>query len=379
MPDRCHRLAPRQRGFSLVELMVAVTIGSAIVLLLATLTGGFERQKNITVGAGSTGDASAVALGLMRSAIGSAGHGLNFPNAIGCQFRLYREADDAEVLFTNTTALPNPPGLFPVFIAQGAAGASDTLTVASGSSRQFSETFLQTTHNGDTAALVTASGLGFFPPSLATPGQGDVILLTQTAGGPCRIREVSARVGNTLSHAGGAVRFNDPDGTGAGLVFNAGGPTNGGAKLTNLGLNPTIRQFTVANQRFTMAELFAGTNDVLFDHAITLQAQYGFFNAATGALDWCDTRGGAGCAAATWDLLSAVRLALVLRSPNLDCAANSPTTITWAEEDERSAPDGTAWTWGSFDVSGLTNASCYRYQVVQTIAPVRNMLWSATQ
>lgn len=375
MPDCTKPLRnSRQRGLSLIELMVSLAIGMAIVLLLTTLTIDFERQKRISVGSGGTGDAAAVAIGLMRTAIGSAGHSINFPNAIGCQFRLFRETDNTAVVFDATTALPSPPGLFPVFIGQGAAGASDMLTVASGNSRQFAETFLQTTHPGDNTGLITASSLGFFPPPLATPGRGDVVLLTQTQNGPCRIREVSGRSGSTLLNAAGSVRFNEP--AGLGQVFNAGGPANGGAKLTNLGPNPSLQQFTVTNQRFMVADQFAGTNDVMFDHAITLQAQYGFFNATTSTTDWCDVRGGPGCAGATWAQLTAVRLALVLRSPNLDCTANSPTTLTWGSTD---APDGTAWTWGSFDVSALPNASCYRYQVVQSVVSVRNMIWSHTQ
>lgn len=364
----------RQRGLSLIELMVSIAIGSAIILLLTTLTIDFERQKRISVGSGSTGDAAAVAIGLMRTAIGSAGHSINFPNAIGCQFRLFREADNTAVVFNTTTALPNPPGLFPVFIGQGAAGASDMLTVASGNSRQFAETILQTTHAGDNGDLITASSLGFFPPPLASPGRGDVVLLTQAPNGPCRIREISGRTANDLVNAAGVVRFNDP--TGIGQQFNAGGPSNGGAKLTNLGPNPSLLQFTVTNQNFVVIDQFAGTNDVMFDHAITLQAQYGFYNVTTSTTDWCDVRNGPGCVGAPWTQLTAVRLALVLRSPNLDCAANSGTTLTWGPT---AAPDGTAWTWGSIDVSALPNASCYRYQVVQTVVPVRNMIWSPAQ
>lgn len=366
--------AARQRGLSLIELMVSITIGMAIVLLLTTLTVDFERQKRISVGAGSTGDAGSVAIGLMRSAIGSAGHSISFPNAIGCQFRLFREADNTAVVFDEDTALPNPPGLFPVFIGQGAAGQPDVITVASGNSRQFAETILQTTHSGDNSNLVTASSLGFFPPPLATPGRGHVVLLTQAQNGPCRIREVSGRNGTALLNEAGAVRFNEP--TGIGQAFNAGGPTNGGAKLTNLGPNPSLMQFTVTNQRFMVAEQFAGTNDVLFDNAITLQAQYGFYNATTGTTDWCDVQGGVGCAGAPWTQLTAIRLALVLRSPNLDCAANSPTTLNWGPT---AAPDGTDWTWGTLDVSALPNASCYRYQVVQSVVSVRNMIWNQAQ
>lgn len=375
MPDCTRHLrVVHQRGLSLIELMVAIAIGTAIILLLTTLTVDFERQKRVSVGSGSTGDAAAVAIGLMRTAIGSAGHSINFPNAIGCQFRLFREADNTAVVFDTSTVLPNPPGLFPVFIGQGAAGASDMLTVASGNSRQFAETILQTTHTGDSSGLITASSLGFFPPPLATPGRGDVVLLTQALNGPCRIREVSGRTGSTLLNASGVVRFNES--TGIGQTFNAGGPANGGAKLTNLGPNPSLLQFTVTNQRFMVADQFAGTNDVMFDHALSLQAQYGFFNATTSTTDWCDVRGGAGCAGAPWTQLTAVRLALVLRSPNLDCTANSPTTLTWGPT---AAPDGTAWTWGSLDVSALPNASCYRYQVVQSVVSVRNMIWSQAQ
>lgn len=360
-----------QRGLSLVEVMVSIVIGLVILLLLSTLTVDYDRQKRITVGSSDIGDASAVIINTLRIAVGAAGYSINFPDAVGCQFRLYREADDTLVEFNATTALPDPPGLFPVFIGQGAAGASDTITIAMGSSRQFAESFLRNVHPADSTVFSVDNTLGFLPPPLVTPDRGDVLLFTQGLNNPCRVREITSRTATTLTTDSGVVRFNEPGGIG--VIFNPNGPANNGARITNLGPNPSILQYTVVNQQFTVTDRFAGTANVLLDNVLAFQAQYGFFNPTTSSTDWCDVRTGPGCPAAVWTQLSQIRIAIVLRSPNLDCSVNSPTSLTWGPV---AAADGTAWSWGSVNFSALPNARCYRYQVVQSVIPVRNMLWS---
>lgn len=360
-------------GVTLIELMVSMAIGMIIVLALTQITVDFERQKRVTLGSSDTGDASISAMVLMRSSLASAGYSLNSPSAVGCQLSFYRETDSTAVSFSdadpaNPANLPNPPRLYPVYIAQGASGASDTVTILGGSGRRYAETLIQTSHSGDTSDFVTMGTLGFLPPSTGEPG--DVALITQdTLDQPCVMVEVTARSGNNISHLSGSnSRYNNPAGTGQTFAANT-------SKMINLGRTPFIQQFSIVNGRFQQFDFLTGTTNVLLDNAISLQAQYGFKNASTGLVNWCDTQGGTGCAGAIWANLNAVRLALVLRNANKDCSANSPTTLYVPTGSDPATTSNLPW--ATVSLSGISDASCYRYQVVESVVPLRNVIWSA--
>ncbi len=365
-------------GVTLIELMVAMAIGMVIVLGLTQITVDFERQKRITVGSSDTGDAAISTMALLRSSLVSAGHSMNSPAAVGCQLSFYRESDATAVSFADAdpaspSSLINPPRLYPVYLAQGASGASDTVTIASGTGRRYAETMLQSAHSGDTSDMITTGSLGFLPPA---PGQpGDVALLTHNgAGRPCVILEVTARNGNNISHLSGTnTRYNNPSGTGQSFPANS-------AKLTSLGRNPVIEQFSVVNGRFQQFNFLSGTTNVLFDNAISLQAQYGFRDATTNLVNWCDTPGGTGCTGVTWsgvDLstLTAARLALVLRNPDRDCSVNTPTTLYIPAGSDPATANNLPW--ATVSLAGVTDAKCYRYQIVESVVPLRNVIWSA--
>jgi type IV pilus assembly protein PilW len=360
----------RQRGYSLIELMISLVIGLVVILALTQVTIQFERQKRTTVGAGDATDAANVALQLMRNGIMSAGHGINFANAIGCALSVYRGASNTALTLDATNAAL--PGLFPVFITPGTGAASDTLTVAAGNSRRFAETGLFTAHIGDNSDFVTDSNFGF--------QTNDLVLLTEVAGGPCAIRQLSANLSEgspptsltDLQHQAG-VGINNP----AGVVTAAAVPIafTGAAKVTNLGTAFTINQYTVANNNMQVTELITNSVDTVFANAMTLQAQYGFRNAA-GTTDWCDTIADAtDCPtitnnAAGWVRLNAIRLALIIRNSQFENQARD------ADNNCTTSPEDLTWSWGSFSLAGITDARCYRYQVAETIVPVRNLLWS---
>lgn len=372
-PSACRRAA----GVTLIELMVSMAIGMIIVLALTQITVDFERQKRVTIGSSDSGDSAISAMVLMRSSLASAGHSMNSSAAVGCQLSFYRETDSTAVSFsdadpTSPANLPNPPRLYPVYIAQGASGAADTVTILGGSGRRYAETLIQTSHSGDTSDFVTMGNLGFLPPSAGEPG--DVALVTQDAlGQPCAIVEVTARSGNNISHLSGSnSRYNNPAGTGQTFAANT-------SKMTNLGRNPLIQQFSIVNGRFQQFDFLTGTTNVLFDNAISLQAQYGFRNASTGLVNWCDTQGGTGCPSGVggveWPDLNAVRLALVLRNANKDCSANSPTTLYVPTGSDPATTSNLPW--ATVSLAGISDASCYRYQVVESVVPLRNVIWSA--
>lgn len=394
------------RGAGIVELMVAIVIGLIIVLALSRVAVDFDRQQRASVGSGDVGDSASMAAYVLRGSLMSAGHSINFPGAIRCPITIYREADDTSFSFPNPTPPtppavdPDPPGLLPVFIAQGAAGASDVMTVAAGSGRRFLEAGLFSTHDGSTSDFVTDSAFGFL--------RSDMVIVSDT-GRPCAIRQLSADppalpippgalsapAPTNLVHQAGTqyTKFNDSDGVrhhGVAISYSAN------AKVTNLGAGPplgtglSIHRFSVNGNNFQRFNMMTNTTETLFGNVMTFQAQYGF-RTATNTIEWCDTPGDANCASITddaigWRRLNAVRIAMVIRNPQLerdadgvyDGCTTSAATLTWWDDDG-AGPNAARGSWNvSADADGRSGR-CYRHYVVETTVPLKNMIWNMEQ
>ena len=131
--------APRQRGFSLIELMVSLAIGLVLTLAITVLLTRNEAGRR---GLNSSNDmeqtGAYLALQLDRS-LRSAGSSFThrWSNAYGCQIRAARAGDDilplAEALDAPFDDLPLAVRLAPVLIYPAAAGdGGDVLSIMAG-------------------------------------------------------------------------------------------------------------------------------------------------------------------------------------------------------------------------------------------------------
>jgi type IV pilus assembly protein PilW len=122
-----------------------------------------------------------------------------------------------------------------------------------------------------------------------------------------------------------------------------------------------------------------GTTYTLASGVVDMQLQYGVSTSAndptvaddTGWVDATGDWGGAPLDAAHAQLVKAVRVAVVARSQEYekpDSGSCSTTTTTMAS----------GWsTWATFDPTKYsTDWACYRYKVVETEIPLRNMIWA---
>lgn len=337
----------RQRGFSIVELMVAMVIGLVSILVLMQVGVSFEEQKRSTVGGSGAVDSSGVALNQLRRELSLAGNGLNHADVIGCSLTVYRAAN-ASVL-TET--------LLPVRITKGTNGASDMIEVRAGDIRRFVETGLFSDHIGDVSPYVTDNNYGFM--------QGDAFIVVQPSANPCVIGEVSAAATNTtnVAQAAAGTRFNKPGGSG--IAFSAL------ARLINLGPNPLFSRFSVSGTTLQRLNQLTLVTEDLLQGVMLLQAQYGFATVANG-LVWSNTvmdADGDGTAGDDddWLRLNAVRVAVVVRQEQMekpDSEGNCSTTGS-----------SVTWSFGSYAVTGDA-ARCYRYRVAETVVPLRNLIWS---
>jgi type IV pilus assembly protein PilW len=358
-------------GFSLVEMMVGVAIGLIGILVVFQMLNTWDQRKRSTVAGSDAQIAGGISMFTLERDLKLAGWGFGQAPAsiMGCNVKAKNSklsAAEADVSFN----------LYPIEIAQGAAGVPDEIRVLYGNSAFFASarSFTQSSPS----QKKTESRGGFL--------LGDVIIAagTHTTPATCIMAEVTANNDtDTLSIDHGASsytsnatgdntlpRYNDS--TVLGTAFPSGG------SLFNLGPNPQRRIWSIAERRKLIWRESLNTaatqlNEVT-DGIINMQAQYGVNTATSPAIevDWTTTT------PTDWTKLLAIRVGLLARSQQYEKAAVTTVNPSWAEGDfVMTNVDG------STD-SGATNLSPnnwrnYRYRVYEKVIPIRNVIWGSVQ
>src|SRR5882762_8879298 len=281
------------RGFSMVELLVAMLIGLIGMIIIFQV---FEVSENIKRSTTSGGDAQqngVIALYTMERDFKNAGMGFNDTTSVGCNI----------VGFDSKRATPNfPPAgvtmkLAPVFITSGAATtAPDQISVLYGSQPQAAASVtLSTDMAAPTDDLLVSNPFGYNP--------GDLLLLVEpNSGKNCSIMEFNRIQGgnsnqlkhdNTLYLSGGVARtprFNPVGGLGVvydgyntpnvSRVFNLGNLylPPGGTVPVNL---PVYNFYGIANGSLTATSQFLIDNNgqptatSVADNIVHMRALYG--------------------------------------------------------------------------------------------------------
>ncbi|MBX3678057.1 MAG: PilW family protein [Rhodocyclaceae bacterium] len=391
MPALMHK----NRGLSLIELMVGVVIGMIAIIIIMQVAITFEGQKRTTVGTAGAMDEGAVGLFTLRKEIQSAGYGMADPDLLACLVQAH------EARFDNlATAADFSFSIFPVLITQGVGGAPDSITVNYSSSPMLAtaasliqnfpgdETTNLKLNNrygfnaGDVVILANPTVLAPSPPSPAGTRQCSMYQVTALPAAAGETDEVKHELAQYVNSAGATVpsRFNKSGGLGIAYPANT-------TKIFNLGGNPVSSVFSIVNNQLVFQDQLTGspTPLVLLDNVISFQAQYGF-DTRPGAqvnlqvTQFSDTvidADGSGVAGNSddWMRLGAVRVAIVVRNKYPE----RPDATTGLCNTTTNVP---AWTWGSIPEAVLDPADtdewkCYRYKVFESVIPLRNMFWKA--
>lgn len=395
----------RAAGFTLVEVLVAMAIGMvAMLAVMQTLSLTENQKRNVTSGADAqTG--SAIGLYLIERDLRMAGYGLvnNAPSGLlaVCGFgtvNLYNSSrlpvGSASFSFDGTNPVANPAylpfvpiAINPAGIPAGDAGTDVLLINYAGSFGMVS----------DRAAILTDDAAGIKVNDRSGFQYGDLVMaVALPPGTTCAAAEITGLPNSSQCGAGGGdsgliqhdaggynsywlgnplggacpptnARFNDP----------ATGLSSGtyvGGRVFNLG--PVDRMashvYAVRNGALTMCDML--THDCtaagsLNDEAFWRRIAPGVirFNAEF------NTGGAWGVVPpanlAAWLTVTAARVVLVARSDAIE-----KTAITYSAN---SQPDDTGlirWAGGTLDISGLANWNRYRYKVVETRIPLRNLV-----
>lgn len=363
----------RQSGFSIIELMVAALIGLIGSIIIFQVYSVFEGQKRSTTGGGDAQSAVALAMHTIERDARQAGFGIADHTFLGCSISAWEEIP-AGSGSTSGTAFTVP--FVPALITQG-SNTPDPLT--GGFPRPDSLTF-----------LYGSSQLAHFPPklinNLASPAAnyrvanrhgflvGDVLVAAEMRGSPLapvcvmsQVRDLPAVVGSydVIDHTHGNY---DLGGVTTPTRFNNTtlGPnyTADTTRIFNLGRNPVYNTYTISNGQLQL-QTFRGTATPIVDGIVQIQAQYGkdtTVPTADGIVDVYED------AAPTtpdgWARVLSVRVGIAARVGQYEKDLVSPATINlWS--------GGPVWTL-------TTEERHYRYRVIDTIIPIRNLIWKRT-
>ncbi len=420
-PNTRHPARQRERGMSLVEILVGLLIGLIGIVVIFQVLAVTEGRKRTTVQGSDAQSAGAIALySLQRDVqLGGYGFGGATTKQMGCLVQASDRGDGA--------AVPPIPArlnftfrLYPVEIVQGAAGAPDTIRVLWGHSSQFVATRSWTASGADKSMTGGRGGLDY----------GDLLILTADPGttpGPateCALIQVTDRptapandVGHKLAYtlnpgppadtlpvqATPSPRYNK-DAAWPASVFT---PTAG--FVFNLGKQPRRVEWRVTlptepnpNRLMVSETLFGGIPTVeAADGIVNLQAEYGIDrnnNQLLDANEWTVTPPDNSVTpgdplnpcgenpSKSWRCVRAIRVALLARSAQWDRTACSPNpqwtsgaggALALTSFVMTNVEDGAADAFGGCaeDPPSPNNWRRYRYSVYETVIPLRNLIW----
>ena len=341
---------PREHGFSLVEIMIAVVVGMIGILVIMQVFLVAEGQKRATTGGADAQENALMAMFTLERELRVAGLGLV---GLGCTTI---NAYNANMAPTNYNFNPWPVTI----VRDNPAAGSDKITVLYSSSAfgNIPTTLTNPAPVSSAVINVVANGDGFIQGNLfivSNPPQACTMLQASQDG------QKTGSDWNIQHNPGGAYIYNPPGGNN---IFPAGGyPV--GARVTNMG-SIVNHEYYVQNNNLMMRDVTlanSATNPIaLVSGVVSIRAQYGRDTNADGFVDAYDNT-----APATATDVLAVRLAVVARSGQLETTAVSPATLTlWS--------GGTTANGGAIALDAT--AQTYRYKTYQTTVPLRNVLWN---
>lgn len=344
--------ARRQRGVSIIELMVGIVVALLIGLAAAGSASVFTASQRQGIGTGGAAVNTGSALSALKNDAAAAGLGFFGDSRFLC---------NQLNLSVNATVHSDGAAFSPVRITSSLAG--DRIDV-----------FYATQVAAGTNVLLNAASDGTsaeLRSLLPVTTTQAVLLAPDTPGTPCVVRSVTTNTASTVDTRqlltfGNAGRHNA-----AAFTVNAGYPDKG--RVTLLGELRWSR-YQLNGTSLTLERPLDGTSAVLVRDVIGFRAEYGIAGAAAGSttLESWQPASGADFAALSSTALPrvrALRIGMVTRSPQREkpngagiCEASTAKPQLFGTDVE---PDVSDW-------------RCYRYRTAVVVVPLRNLVMGVT-
>ena len=393
LKSRNNELPQFQHGFSLVELMIGITIALIAILVMQQSVTFFDGQKRGTTGGADAQNTGMIAMYTLESDLRQSGYGLASMDTLYCTLQTSRNFDGLPYIpaMIIPDGMPRNDTNNPLQIPPGDAG-SDILAITYGHT--------STTPEGVPISAVMGTTGYKFGKNITGFAVGDFVLTAQE-GQNCTLAQITAvdaaNTEITVDHAS----------TGATYSANT-------ANVFNLGsAGLTMRIYAIRNGNLTVCDAWANDcsadlssmtasaiNDLwvpISSNTVGLRAQYGWDTTGvsdmhvdtycrsrlTTAASTCPTIDDGRTSPATtpntrcdWTRIATLRLALVTRSAEKSLGGTNVSDATirlWPNvSGTTSGPTTTA---PEFSVPSRQ----YRYKVFQSTVPIRNTIWFGAQ
>jgi type IV pilus assembly protein PilW len=394
-PNATVAMAPktgrRQRGMTLVELMVALLLGLVTTYFISQVFAVAESHKRTATFGTDAQVNGAVALHTLRRHVMSAGYGLiSAPSALGCPIAGRYGAGGTTVPALTTT-------IAPVVIAPGtsASAPSDSLTVMASNKSSFAAPVLtKEIHEYSEAPFfqvvdgsshgIKADDVILVVPSGWTASNKCLLLTVKEDATDPDLKLDRLRIPHAPSPSASSWNVaTDTDWPAAGFAANS--------LIVNFG-TPRRMTFRVSGESFQVDTRLldgAGTTEQLNSGIVLMKALYGRDTDANGTVDVYDTT--TPTDNVSWRNVLAVRLVMVARSGQRERDEVTTAEPTW------NVGGGTAVSYQAYPgaptvcaaaattcdlplpVSQITDWKHYRYKVFDTAVQVRNLMWTAEE
>ena len=371
-----------QRGFTLVEIMVALVIGLIAMVVVMQVFNLSETRKRSTTGGSDAQANGAVSFFMIERDVKMAGWGLDTS--------AYRNCTTVKSYCNGSASCGGGTGAIAglsfasVQITDGANGGPDTIT-AQFYSNPAQETYRVPAVTTLKSALITPAD-ELTVSSVSGCAVGDLVLLQEPTSSPnagqCSLVQATTITPATLKilhDTTGA--FNPPA-----AEQLAGNWTKHAANASVACIKKPVdgpffkRTYAIDSAQRTLnrsdnSTATVQTNEVVTPEIVDMQAQYGVAPAGSQVInEWVD-------ATTVWvsplmkdvKRIKAVRIAILARSAQYEKKASGAAACI-------STTDAMAakWsTWATFKTSAYpADWNCYQYKSFETVVPLRNVIWS---
>ena len=368
----------KQKGFSLIELMVGLVIGLIAALVISNVLTKYEQQKRSTTGSSDAQTNGAIALYNIQRDMESAGWGLpTFEETLSpylCPLSNVA-ALNTEINHDNLAATANI-GLSPVVITDGTGtNASDIISIRYGNTMKSGGTVSVT--NPGANVLRVNNNIG------CTIGDA-AIVMTEATPQTCRMTTVIDKsavgitpVTITLNAITAPASVVTGDTVACLGVWNENQYAIGGVGAM---LNQLTRTGALNNVVFPAVALPDATPVAIVPDIVSMQAQYGVTAGLNDniVIGYFDATGiwGAAIARDNRNRIKTIRVAVVARSGLRERVAVSTTCNGGVPNLARVCLWNNTPIPADVDLTGVADWANYRYRVYETIIPLRNVIWS---
>lgn len=357
----------QSKGFTLVEIMVAMVIGLIATIVMFQVFSASEERRRATTGAGDTQSIGNITLLNLQNQIAQAGYGFvpsgdNVAMSLfGCQVEL---RPSRFVLQNFAPVVINHPD-----IPAGDLN-TDTLLIVYGAGTGSQEgAFL--IHGGlqsiDDGSGSVKQEFMYSLPSNSTYHNNDMVIAVPSAIHPgCQTNTVTIGEARVPTNERGYIHADEGMGVSGGFLYNLG-PMPGTTDLSPEQV-PHARAYRVVNSRLMECDLMVSANGCsdtggdwveIAPDIVSLRAEYrwdnGTFNQNTpnGVRRYCG-----------FAQIRGIRLVIVTRHPQLNKGDVTTQAPAWAGD--ANAP---------VVLTADSQWQQYRYTTFETLAPIRNVLW----